>query len=199
MSYDPLSIDVYPPRGRDGLWRMLLDLDAKGPWSNGEAMNATNLNRGTVAEWLARLRKAGFAEQVGERPHHRGAPAIALYQLTRRPIEAPRVSRDGTILPELQIELLWRTIKMLKSFSIDELVAAASADDRTIHRNSADSYVRELARVGILAKSGPLRARQFRLLRNVGALAPKLLTSKVVYDPNSHAVIGEATTREVAS
>lgn len=199
MSYDPFAIDIYPPRGRDGLWAMLLNLDAKGPWSNGDAMRATNLNRGTLHEFLGRLRKAGFIEQVADRPHRRGGPAIALYRLTRRPIETPRVSREGKILPELLHDRLWRTIKMLKAFALDDLVAAATDADRHVNRNSAAGYVNELARVGILAKSGPLHVRRFRLIRNVGALAPKLLTTKIVFDPNSRTVIGEAEAREVAS
>lgn len=198
MSYDPLSIHIYPPRGRDGLWRMLLDLDERGPWSNGDAARATNLNRGTLSEWLGRLRKGGFVRQEGERPPRRGGPAIALYRLTRRPVEAPRVSRDGEVLPEPQIQVLWRIIKMLKSFSLDDLVLAASTAERAINRNTVASYVNELARVGILAKSGPLHRRHFRLVRNVGALAPKILSAKIVFDPNSRSVIGEADTREVA-
>lgn len=197
MAYDPFAVDIYPPRGRDGLWRMLLDLDEKGPWSNGDASRATNLNRGTLAEFLSRLRKAGFIERAGERPHRRGGPAIVLYRLSRRPIEAPRVSRDGQIQPEHHIDVLWRTIKMLKSFTLDELTAAASSADREMNRNSVGSYVNDLSRVGVLAKSGPLRQRQFRLIRNVGALAPKILAAKVVFDPNAHAIIGVADTREV--
>lgn len=197
MTYDPLQIAVYPPRGRDGLWRMLLDLDAKGPWSNGDAARETNMNRGTLSEFLGRLRKAEISIQVDERPHRRGGPAIALYRLARRPVEVPLVSRDGDLLPEPMIQVLWRTIKMLKSFSLDDLVAAASTADRVINRNSTSSYVNELARVGILAKAGHFHCRQFRLIKNVGALAPKILTAKVVFDPNSREVLGEVQAREV--
>lgn len=198
MSYDPLAIRIYPPRGREGLWRLLLDIDRRGPWSTGDFGRETNVNRGTLCEWLGRLRKGGYVEQVAERPHHRGGPAIPLYRLTRRPVDAPRLARDGSALPELGIETLWRTIKMLKAFSLDELVAHASRDGRPIRRSTASSYLNQLSRVGILQRTGTLHHPAYRLLRNLGARAPKLLSTRVVYDPNAGVVIGEPETVEAA-
>lgn len=199
MTYDPLAIHIYPPRGRDGLWALLLVVDRPGPWSMGDFERRTNLNRGTIREWMGRLRKGGFVKQVAERDAPRGGPPIPLYRLAKRPIDAPRLARDGVPVPELGIETMWRTIKMLKSFSVDELLANASSADRPIKRSTAATYLKRLAQVGVLHQGGTFHHPSYRLVRNLGAKAPKLLTAAVVYDPNANAVIGDAVTTEVPS
>lgn len=199
---DYVALQAERPRGTDGLWSVVLRLDAAGPWAASDIEGQTNLSKGVGRNFVRRLLAGGYAVQVDERRTRGRNPQIApLYRLTRRPAEAPRLAPDGTPMPEPVIEILWRVMKMAKEFSASELATLASTDDRPMNLNTVRSYCDRLARVGVTARTirrGGGEPR-YRMIRNLGARAPKVLATKVIYDPNAGEVIGRAEPlREVA-
>jgi len=199
---DYLVLQAERPRGTDGLWAVILRLDAEGPWSASDVDGQTNLNRGCAHQMVRRLERGGIALRVGERLARGRRPQMApLYRLTARPAEAPRLAPDGTPRPEPVMEVLWRVMKMAKVFTATELAELASTDERPVNLNTARSYCDRLAGAGVMARTTVRGAGEprYRMIRNLGARAPKILATKVVYDPNAGEVLGKAEPlREVA-
>ena len=195
-----VALNMRVPRGNDAFWREIRRLDVAGPWTVADVVGLTNVTTRTVSQFVESLREAGYAAVVDVQPHYRGARPKNVYRLLKRPVPTPRFDRRGRELPETQIETLWRTMKMAKTFTRSELVTYASNEGREINKSTARNYVSELSRVGILAKmspGGPCLEARFRLVRNLGVQAPKVLTARVVFDPNVNAMVGEAEGREV--
>lgn len=192
-----IAANLRLPVGNAALWALILELDNAGPWTPGQVVARTNLNGGTPRDFIRKLKAGGFAEQVGTTMTVAGKnpQAAPLYRLTKRPIEAPRLRRDGSVMPELGIEAIWRAIKMAKVFTITEL-----ADLTSIERNTVSDYCIRLAGAGVLSKIPKHKTRelQFRLVRNLGRLAPKILTGKMVFDPNAGVFVGTAEAREAS-
>jgi len=195
-----LQVKAEVPRGNDGIWSVILDLDQAGPWTARDVTQQTNVNAGTPRDYIRCLSAAGIVVVVGSRRTGGKNPQDApLYRLTRRPIEAPRVRRDGSLIPEAANETLWRTMKMLKVFTASELADFACSEGRTMNRNYAHSFANALVHAGVLVKvPSKTRDTRYRLIRNVGARAPKILQTRLVLDPNTNTVIGRAVAREVS-
>jgi hypothetical protein len=189
------------PRGTAGIWAVMLELDSNGPWSVRDVWLRTQENPGTVHQYLRPMLAAGIAIRVGERMMGGKNPQPApLYRLTQRPLEMPRLYPDGSPKPERICETLWRTIKMAKSFMPEELAELASREGRPINVNTVHGYCNMLTHAGVLKRTfGPNRKRRYTLIMNVGAKSPRVLESKIVYDPNSQKVLGEICVREVES
>lgn len=197
---DLVEAKLRVPRGEGGLWTVMRRLDESGPWSARDVWLETNENRGSVHQYLRRLKLAGIVADAGTRMMGGKNPQRApLYRLVRRPIETPRIDRHGRELPEPLIEILWRTVKMAKTFTAAELAQLAGREGKPVNVNSARSYCDRLHHAGLLSRSvGADRLTRYGLIRNIGAKAPKILASRIVFDPNANAVIGEGVAREVA-
>ncbi|MFH1796302.1 MAG: hypothetical protein ABIF45_17570 [Pseudomonadota bacterium] len=199
---DMLKLNLRVPRGFDGYWKLILELDEHGPWTIRQIVLRTNVSTRSVSQFVDRLRKAGIAALVETRVSVAGQKsATACYRLTRRPIDTPRLYPDGSERPEDDLQLLWRTMKMVKSFTPRELADQAGSDDRAVGLELTRQYVSRLCAVGIVAVTQPVRSRRearYRLVRNLGARAPRILTARVVFDPNAKQVIGDAVASEVS-
>ncbi len=100
-------------------------------------------------------------------------------------VEAPRVTRDGREDTQGRIrESVWRTIRILKDFTIPELVALIDGLTTT----NARSYLRYL-RYGGYVVMGP--GYRFRILPVMcrGPKAPVVQGNGQVYDPNLGRVV----------
>lgn len=194
---ETVALNAKVPRGRDGIWSVIRDLDiASGEWTITDVHERTNVPRQTVRDVVLPLVRGGYAEVVRTEKHPKSSTPSAVYRLTERPAEAPRLRRDGTALAPLQTEAIWRSIRMAKTFTDAELSGLAEADARTVER-----YVGELKSAGVLVAvepGGPGKPARWRLLRDLGPRAPKILRAHIVFDPNAGAVIGTPVAREVA-
>ncbi|HEV7345740.1 MAG TPA: hypothetical protein VGN60_08950 [Devosia sp.] len=193
-----LTTTVQLPVGDAGIWRVILDLDREvGTWAVADIDGRCNMDSRTIRDFVKRLMAGGKIERAGERPPAppSNRPAL-LYRLLARSLEAPRLRRDGTECPEPAIEKMWRVMKMMKAFTVPDVAEAAQVTVTT-----ADRYLRHLAAV----KGGPLKAtpgrplrRQYVLVQNLGAHAPKILRGHQVYDPNCRQLLGDMKVEEVA-
>lgn len=195
---DLVALNLRVPRGYEGFWEVIRSLDETGEWTVADIVARSNVETRSVSQYVQGLREAGIAVMVGEVAGGPGFPAKR-YRLQQRPIIAPRVRRDGTILPEQSIEIMWRCMKMLKVFTFEDLI---SSFDKDVNASTCKNYMNDLCRAGVLARSikgGPGRPTTYRLVKNVGARAPKVLLSKMVFDPNSRTIIGVAEASEARS
>ncbi|RWO83970.1 MAG: hypothetical protein EOS18_03750 [Mesorhizobium sp.] len=190
---DMIKLSLVVPRGEAGFWSIILDLDKKGTWTGKQVADRTNVSRNIVNDYLRRLSIGGFTEIVEQtttgRMGRNVRPAI-VYRLLKRPTRAPRLRRDGSLIAETAKEQLWRAIRMAKEFNALDLPQLCASD---VKPATAKSYVYALAACGVLVGKWP----NYRLRLNVGSAAPKILTTRFVFDPNKNVVLGSSVAREV--
>lgn len=185
---DMVTLSLTVPRGEAGFWSIIRELDETGPWTVRMVHDRSNVALQVVAHYVRKLHLGGFAELVDQKPH-RNLASANVYRLLRKPLQAPRLRSDGTELPETRAEQLWRAMKMAKYFAPADLAELCPG----VAEATAHNYCYQLAAAGILARTGS----GFRLVRNLGNQAPRVLATKMVFDPNAGAVVGPSVAREV--
>ena len=106
----------------------------------------------------------------------------------------PRVRRDGTLVPPTIQDCMWRAAKMLRTFTVLDLVAAAGREGAEVSEAHAADYLRNLARAGYLAQTATGFA--FLASRNTGPRAPMITRLSTVFDPNLGAVVWHGYPKE---
>jgi len=102
-------------------------------------------------------------------------------------VDAPRVRKDGTVLPASGRTRMWNVMPILKVFTVGELVNAASLPGAPVAFDAAHSYCKWLVRGGYL--DGGAGVYHFIPARLTGAKAPQILRVRVLFDPNLGAVV----------
>lgn len=106
-------------------------------------------------------------------------------------IDAPRFSANGSLIVATGAnEAIWQAIRILKTFTREELAAhvAKFAKSETVA-----SYIKAIEPAGYLKRSGAYLRPVYTLVRNTGPKPPQILRIKEVYDPN----LDEIVLREV--
>lgn len=176
------------PRGEDGYWMLIRYLDGRGGFTRDEVKRRLPDDgaRQSFDVYMDALIRAGFVSPAG----------TGLHRVTRKQVEAPRLTQAGRQkVHATRQSYLWRAMKMLGFFSVDDLVVAASSPDLEITSIFAASYADELAAAGYLLSRNE-RGRMLYRLRpamNTGPAAPQVLRARFVWDPNLCRVVGEAT------
>lgn len=196
---DMVQANLRVPRGNEGYWKIICELDLVGPWTLTMIEDRSNVDRESIRDFVRRLVKGGFAEKVGTAPQRgTGKTASTTYKLLKRPLLAPRLERSGKERDEVQRETLWRAIKMLGTFDATELAQTTE----TVTHQIAYKYLLALHAAGVIAQVGDsksLRSSSFRLVRNLGARAPVITkVDQLLFDPNSGTVVGAAQMVEVS-
>ena len=186
------------PQGRQVIWTEIRRLGA------GDALFTTpdiwegcgrEIPRDTVRDYVRALHAGGFLEQVTAS----GPRKAATYRIVgKHGAEAPRVRPDGSIVTQgAGTEAMWRTIKVLGTFSAAELALTASTDVAPVTEETAKTYLRYLERAGFVrcvVKGKPGRGGNkdrwnFVKSRDPGPLPPQIQRIKQVFDPNSNSVV----------
>lgn len=97
--------------------------------------SACKIHRDTIETYVTGLRKAGFVELIEKtainKPYVVTTFTENRYRLAKDVgIDAPRVTRDGKILSADINQDLWRAMKILKEFSITDLIASTTQKRR---------------------------------------------------------------------
>lgn len=103
-------------------------------------------------------------------------------------IAAPRLAADGSPVKDNAPEAMWRTIKILRRFTLPELVGNVGMTHK-ITLNNAAYYTHALERAGYLKNIGTERKKLFVLINNTGAKAPQVMAVAEVYDPNLDEIV----------
>jgi hypothetical protein len=193
---DVVQANLRVSRGEEGLWRKIREIDVDGPWTLRDVVARTHTDKRFAGQYIEILLRGGYARIVDTIPTRRGP--LDRYRLTKRPGDAPRLAADGSELPEPDIERLWRAMKMAKTFSVAELADACPESGLPVIAR----YIGWLLRAGVLhiARKGTrgVCPAQYRLIRDLGPRAPRILSAKVVFDPNGKTVLGKSDAREVS-
>ena len=177
------------PKGQDGFWQIIREIDAAGPWAVGDIDGRSNVDRATVRDYVRRLLAGGYIESAGKRP----APTpwsmpSRLFRLVRVQSDAPRLRRDGSPFEERQNARLWRTLKMLKTATAGEIaVSATIADDDVMKPEIVRRYLRELAGAGFVRRVGEGKRGQevrWQIVRG-GRKPPQIRRGHKVVDANT--------------
>ncbi|MEG2004576.1 MAG: hypothetical protein RR014_00940 [Bilophila sp.] len=145
-----------------------------------------------LGEYTNSLVKAGILKK--NEPPQKGL--FALFELVLDlGVDAPRVRKDGTFVPENGQSRMWQAMKILKTFSVRDLVVHASLPDAPIVEASARLYCTWLV-LGKYLKvytGDENDVTRYRYIRNTGSKAPQILRVKQLFDPNTGEVVtGEA-------
>lgn len=172
------------PTDREIIWSAMRHLKA---FSQYDLVLLSKCGKGKIQDYLKGLTRAGFVERlnpggkVGEQ---------ARYRLVRDTgVEAPRIRKDGTMLPPSGRTRMWNVMQVLRVFTDSELADAASLPEAPIALEEAKTYCRWLA------YGGYLKTRQGGWMmipaKFTGAKAPQILRVKKLFDPNIGAVVYE--------
>ena len=85
-------------------------------------------------------------------------------------------------------DLMWMSMRMLRTFTIQDLMATAE-----VGYHAAQKYAAALCKAGYLrrlGRTGPHRTMCWRLFRDTGPWAPIRRRGGLVYDPNEHRTYG---------
>lgn len=197
---DLVEMQIRVPRGYDGFWSIICEVGADGrEFRTRDIDGRSNVSISAVRDYLSRLVAGGWVE-VARREMERGSPRN-VYRLVRTNREAPRLRRDGSEHPETARDRMWRSMKMLGSWTAGDLAEATRSETTPpVPLQTVKTYVARLVAAGVVLiahRRGPSSPAVYRLLRNVGAAAPRILRSHAVFDPNSKTVIGIAQAEEV--
>ncbi|BBF92395.1 hypothetical protein [Blastochloris tepida] len=198
-----LKVDPGVPirRGSAYFWRVIRDLTET---DRDAAITVPDIHRqtagadpATIRSFLQTLARAGILEEL---PTARGQ--AARWRVVRRPTHLPRLSRDGRVVPSGQ-DAMWTAIRNHAEFDARDIAHSATTEERPVSLATALAYIQRLHHAGYLKvqRAGtPGQHAVYRLKRamNTGPAAPMILRTKLVYDPNTHAVVGAAEAEEVA-
>lgn len=193
----PLSVPI--STGQEAIWQIIRDLDKRGPWAVADIDSSTVKSViTTISEYVARLERGGFIEVVGTKPvPGRTLMKANLYRVKVKTSEAPRVRRDGTPAPPSAQQQMWRAMRSLQQFTYRDLARIATTDVLKIGEVTAKTYVQRLSDAGYLQllqpakNSGGLAIYRLNRKMNSGPLAPQILRTHFVFDPNRKVVVGD--------
>ncbi|UGA45981.1 hypothetical protein HU230_0008060 [Bradyrhizobium quebecense] len=193
--YVPANLPVRVPRGQEGYWQIICQLaDTKGDFTINDVDDQSNVGRGDIQVYVWSLSKAGFLDIVRAGKANR---ASTVFRLVKRQRIAPRVRRDGSIIPATAQENLWTAIRTLKSFGLRELAFAATTEDVRPTYEGTKRYVMRLTDAGYLvitSPSGGPKGATWRLKpsMNTGPKAPerRAVNADVMWDPNTKVFVG---------
>ncbi len=189
--------------GIDAMWTAMERLmQAQGGFTLPVLLGTTNgAQRWDVSQlrrFLRALERGGWIEV--ERPSPRRP---SHYKVLRRSVAAPRLTASGLPQPEPVNEVLWRTMKLLKTFTSVDLAAAASTPERTIKLATTGAYCCHLAKAGVLRELGrqgrkpqSRRGLMHYAIAQSSGQAPRILRGHSVFLPGEGRIVGAITLEE---
>lgn len=184
MSRRSVEITAWAPKhDRQAVWEVIRTLkDFTAPDIRAELPGAAPLDR--IREYCGCLVAGGYLTKTGPR-----------YRLVKDlGAEAPRLRRDGTEVTQgQQRERIWRAMRVLKRFTVAELMLASADGDKTPAQAELVDYCRWLSRAGILIHRpntlGMLTEYLLLPSKVPGPLPPQILRRKALWDPNHKRIL----------
>lgn len=177
---------------KDAIWAAIRATD--GPFTRDEIeidarrLCGYSLNSSSTCDFLQRLLRADILELVRVEQGQGAARAKWWRLVNDTGSEAPVLNANGE--PGTQgmgQEQLWRSMHMLKRFSLSELKLAASTEIVSVTESTASSYCKHLCRAGYLVRCGRINRRTLYAIvpgTYYGPRAPMVTKVKAIYDPN---------------
>lgn len=142
--------------------------------------------------WLKALELAGYVALVDETPMN-AVCATYRYKLIKDiGQQPPRIDGKGQVKPPQSVDLIWRSLRILKTCNAHQIVVSGSTPEVTLKISNVRQYLRALYLSGYL-KALPLRhpraLASYQLIKNTGPKAPQIKRGKKVYDANLGLVV----------
>lgn len=192
-----------PSSGRDAVWQAIRKL---GNFTIMEVEDLVNsaphnvrLHSDSIKTYVKSLEIAGYLKaekyQPGKRDREGGYIRKHWRLINDIGVDAPRLRRNGEEVTQGQArENMWRTMKVLSTFSPLDLCIQASTENCLIKLADAKDYTKHLYKAGYLVtrfKATPKSQARYSLLfsKNTGPRPPMVQRVKQVFDPNLGKVV----------
>ena len=181
-------------RGHDHWWKVARELGRDGATFTAYEIELRSSPgyAADVRDFCRRLVKGGIAERVDGR-----------LRLLARPIETPRLRRDGTeCLQWRGPQQMWNVLRReVGGVTAADLAILASTDVVPVKRTTAGSFLTRLQAAGVVVRVGKATPGVYRLTgsANTGPLAPKIMRAAMVFDCNTQQIVGTPEAEEEAT
>lgn len=185
------SASVPALRGYDAIWAVIR---AQGTFAVPALVKACpGTSRSSARKYVCSLMAAGIVRKVAAAAHRSRPDTYELVPECNTP-ETPRVRPDGSVvLDGAMREAIWRSIKVLKAFTVAELVRIGSTEEVAITKTEAHRYLHFLALAGYVTIECQRvnLPRLYRILPSkcVGPLSPKVRRHVELFDPNLDRIV----------
>lgn len=175
---------------RQALWNVMRELREFGI---SELEDRTRICEATIHGYVAALAKGKYLERKSDPvlyPPRKGAHiAKARYALINDVgVEAPRLNAKGEVSRQgCGREQMWRTMRILGSFTTQDLAVSATTEECTVNVGSAREFLKYLAKAGYIVQRQ--RGGAWRLVKNTGPRPPVIQKLPQVFDPNTGKVV----------
>ena len=175
---------------REYLWAVMLKLVS----FNAVGLSQhTRYSASTVRSYLKGLAAAGYLQVTINTDI--GPGTIYTIDPETAPHEPPRVREDGTAVTQgMGRHNMWRTMKMLKEFTLSQLMAFATTETCTIAVGEAGYYCEYLGKAGYISivEGATPSTWRFNADRYTGPKAPMIQKVLNVYDQNTGKVVWQS-------
>lgn len=174
------------PYGRRAVWQAVRELHVFTAMD--VRLRIPHVKGSLVDDYLALLVRGGFVERGPMvKGMGLGCGKVRQFTLLRDVgVEAPRLKKDGSPVPPTAQQHMWLAMKILGTFTVQDLLSSAATDHVPVHLHSAELYVSHLHTAGYLVK---INAQAYMLVNNTGGLAPMIQRTKCVFDPNLNKIM----------
>lgn len=181
---------------RDAMWAAMRQL---GSFTLVDVSRAAGVTEPAATDYVKVLVLAGIVEKLGEMVRGPRGQKRKQYRLARdMGVDAPRVAKDGRVLPPSGRQRMWRAMGILKEFSVRDLAATASLPEAPVALAEAVYYCAWLTRGRYLRQAGAGRYVAIEAMRT-GARAPLIQRVRRLVDANTGEVMAESAQAEEAS
>lgn len=191
----PRAIPPRPTRAR--LWMTLREHKQKA-LSLDVLSDKAGVVPDTALHHLQGLVKAGYVAVTKVSP--KKGFSKNMYQLIKDTgVDAPLIKNDGSeSVVGVKNANMWRTMRMLKTFTYVDIEAHASTTAHEISVATVRQYIKALHKAGYLAcvrmserklRNGGQTPSVYQLVKDTGAKAPMVQKLKTVYDQNLNRVM----------
>jgi len=183
--------------GYQAVWAVMMRFHKEGrSFTRRDVDLQMNVDSSTIRDHMNRFERAGFIELNAYLPPKNGGSQQKTFRMVKPMREAPRLRRDGTVVTQgLGTEYMWRSMKMLKKFTIKELQLAATTDQVQVTEQTAKDYVKHLFNAGYLKR---VRRGVYVLPKSkiTGPKPPMIQKVKQVFDQNLGKVMWKEPSHE---
>lgn len=184
-------------RGQAYMWSVLRSKGVGALFTVGDIDREGNdRHTANARDFCRRLVAAGIATLDHEEPPKRGVSGRKVYRLKSAPRNLPPINRSGeTPRAHVGQQYMWNVLRKGGLWTAYDLAKFASTDDHEIAHTTAKAYLKRLKVAGyvdIVDRRPAPKPSIYRLspARNTGPIAPMILRSKLVFDPNLDEVPG---------
>ena len=163
--------------GYDAIWQAVIAVSQNGKYliTIKSLQNYVPVRVDTLHDYMRRWNATGVVAKVGQLAENNAN----VYRLVKALNEAPRGGRDGVVSPESAQKRIWRACKILKKFTITDILITINGDGlgRDATPATIKRYLQYLISNHYIKRDGVY----YKALKVQGN-APKIVKGRLVHD-----------------